>query len=88
MTKPYTIVEDDTKATVYYLGSVYKTYDIIDEAYADCDRLNTEFYHKSEAFWAAFLGYMNAPRGWTWEARMGDAIKRFDRYKEMMQEKK
>lgn len=75
--EPYTVQSTDTSAVIYKFGEKVKEYNIIEYAHADCTRLNKEFRRQSESLYDAFCAYMNAPRGWVWEARMEKAIQAF-----------
>lgn len=75
--QPYTVHTNETSAVIYKFGEKVKEYNIIEYAYADCARLNKEFSRQAESLYDAFCAYMNAPRGWVWEARMEKAIQAF-----------
>lgn len=78
--KPYTVEAEDTRAVIYRFGEIFAIYDIVSEAYDECDRLNAAFIYKAEVLHRAICAYNNAPRGWVWEARIDQAVIILDQF--------
>lgn len=73
-TKPYTVEAEDTRAVIYRFGEPHAFYDIVSDAYEECEKLNADFLYKAEVLHRAICAYNNAPRGWVWEARIDQAL--------------
>lgn len=72
--KPYELTLYETYAEIYFFGQFHSKYDFISDARLMCDKLNQDFERKISILSKAFSAYNNAPRGWTFEARMERAL--------------
>ncbi len=72
--QPYELTIHETYAEIYFFGKFHSKYDMVSDARLVCDKLNKVFEEKISVVSKAFNAYNNAPRGWTFEARMERAL--------------